>query len=320
MINTLLRKVVGSKNDREIKRMNRIVTRVNALESEYEGLDDATLKARTEVFRERLSNGETLDALLPEAFATVREASKRVMGMRHFDVQMVGGITLHNGRIAEMKTGEGKTLVATLAVYLNALPAKGVHVVTVNDYLACRDADWMRPLYESLGLTVGTIYAGQSPEAKRRAYGCDITYGTNNEFGFDYLRDNMAFSLEDKVQRDLHFAIVDEVDSILIDEARTPLIISGAVDENTELYRIVDRLATGLTPCSDEEDPESGDFTLDEKQKQVELTEGGHNKVEELMRAEGLLGAEDSLYAAQNLNLLQHMHSACVPATCITVM
>ncbi|SEM73220.1 preprotein translocase subunit SecA [Halomonas caseinilytica] len=310
MINTLLRKVVGSKNDREIKRMNRIVTRVNALESEYEGLDDATLKARTEVFRERLSNGETLDALLPEAFATVREASKRVMGMRHFDVQMVGGITLHNGRIAEMKTGEGKTLVATLAVYLNALPAKGVHVVTVNDYLACRDADWMRPLYESLGLTVGTIYAGQSPEAKRRAYGCDITYGTNNEFGFDYLRDNMAFSLEDKVQRDLHFAIVDEVDSILIDEARTPLIISGAVDENTELYRIVDRLATGLTPCSDEEDPESGDFTLDEKQKQVELTEGGHNKVEELMRAEGLLGAEDSLYAAQNLNLLQHMHSA----------
>ncbi|OBX37219.1 preprotein translocase subunit SecA [Halomonas elongata] len=310
MINNLLRKVVGSKNDREVKRMNRMVARVNALESEYEGLDDETLKARTDVFRERLNKGETLDALLPEAFATVREASKRVMGMRHFDVQVIGGITLHNGRIAEMKTGEGKTLVATLAVYLNALPAKGVHVVTVNDYLACRDADWMRPLYESLGLTVGTIYAGQSPEEKRRAYGCDITYGTNNEFGFDYLRDNMAFSLEDKVQRDLHFAIVDEVDSILIDEARTPLIISGAVDENTELYRVVDRLATGLTPCSDEEDPESGDFTLDEKQKQVELTEGGHNRVEELMRAEGLLGAEDSLYAAQNLNLLQHMHSA----------
>ncbi|MDT8896340.1 preprotein translocase subunit SecA [Halomonas sp. I1] len=310
MINNLLRKVVGSKNDREVKRMNRMVTRVNALETEYEGLDDETLKSRTEVFRERLNNGETLDALLPEAFATVREASKRVMGMRHFDVQMVGGITLHNGRIAEMKTGEGKTLVATLAVYLNALPARGVHVVTVNDYLACRDADWMRPLYEGLGLTVGTIYAGQSPEEKRRAYGCDITYGTNNEFGFDYLRDNMAFSLEDKVQRDLHFAIVDEVDSILIDEARTPLIISGAVDENTELYRVVDRLATGLTPCSDEEDPESGDFTLDEKQKQVELTEGGHHRVEELMRSEGLLGAEDSLYAAQNLNLLQHMHSA----------
>ncbi|WP_275287043.1 preprotein translocase subunit SecA [Halomonas elongata] len=310
MINNLLRKVVGSKNDREVKRMNRMVTRVNALETEYEGLDDETLKSRTGVFRERLNNGETLDALLPEAFATVREASKRVMGMRHFDVQMVGGITLHNGRIAEMKTGEGKTLVATLAVYLNALPARGVHVVTVNDYLACRDADWMRPLYECLGLTVGTIYAGQSPEEKRRAYGCDITYGTNNEFGFDYLRDNMAFSLEDKVQRDLHFAIVDEVDSILIDEARTPLIISGAVDENTELYRVVDRLATGLTPCSDEEDPESGDFTLDEKQKQVELTEGGHHRVEELMRTEGLLGAEDSLYAAQNLNLLQHMHSA----------
>ncbi|GED22204.1 preprotein translocase subunit SecA [Halomonas halmophila] len=310
MINNLLRKVVGSKNDREVKRMNRVVTRITALETEYEGLDDATLKARTASFRERLDNGETLDALLPEAFATVREASKRFMGMRHFDVQMVGGITLHNGHIAEMKTGEGKTLVATLAVYLNALPARGVHVVTVNDYLACRDADWMRPLYEAMGLSVGTIYAGQSPEQKRHAYGCDITYGTNNEFGFDYLRDNMAFSLEDKVQRDLHFAIVDEVDSILIDEARTPLIISGAVDENTELYRVVDRLATSLTPCSDEEDPDSGDFTLDEKQKQVELTEWGHNRVEEVMREEGLLGAEDSLYAAQNLNLLQHMHSA----------
>ncbi|MDN3525482.1 preprotein translocase subunit SecA [Halomonas sabkhae] len=310
MINNLLRKVVGSKNDREVKRMNRMVTRITALETEYEGLDDATLKARTASFRERLDNGETLDALLPEAFATVREASKRFMGMRHFDVQMVGGITLHNGHIAEMKTGEGKTLVATLAVYLNALPARGVHVVTVNDYLACRDADWMRPLYEAMGLSVGTIYAGQSPEQKRQAYGCDITYGTNNEFGFDYLRDNMAFSLEDKVQRDLHFAIVDEVDSILIDEARTPLIISGAVDENTELYRVVDRLATSLTPCSDEEDPDSGDFTLDEKQKQVELTEGGHHRVEEVMREEGLLGAEDSLYAAQNLNLLQHMHSA----------
>ncbi|MCW4151672.1 preprotein translocase subunit SecA [Halomonas sp. 18H] len=310
MINNLLRKVVGSKNDREVKRMNRMVTRINALETEYEGLDDATLKASTQRFRERLNNGESLDDLLPEAFATVREASKRVMGMRHFDVQMVGGVTLHNGRIAEMKTGEGKTLVATLAVYLNALPAKGVHVVTVNDYLACRDADWMRPLYEAMGLTVGTIYAGQSPEQKRHAYGCDITYGTNNEFGFDYLRDNMAFSLEDKVQRDLYFAIVDEVDSILIDEARTPLIISGAVDENTELYRVVDRLATSLTVCEDEEDPESGDFTLDEKQKQVELTEGGHHRVEEVMREEGLLGAEDSLYSAQNLNLLQHMHSA----------
>ncbi|PRY73564.1 preprotein translocase subunit SecA [Halomonas ventosae] len=310
MINNLLRKVVGSKNDRDVKRMSRQVTDVTGLENELEGLDEADLKARTAAFRERLENGESLDALLPEAFATVREASKRVMGMRHFDVQMVGGITLHRGRIAEMKTGEGKTLVATLAVYLNALPGKGVHVVTVNDYLARRDAEWMRPLYEFLGLSVGVIFAGQTPEEKRHAYACDITYGTNNEFGFDYLRDNMAFSLEEKVQRGLHFAIVDEVDSILIDEARTPLIISGAVDENTELYRVVDRLALNLAACSDEEDPESGDFILDEKQKQVEVTEAGHRKVEELMRGEGLLGEEDSLYAAQNLNLLQHMHSA----------
>ncbi|WP_046079743.1 preprotein translocase subunit SecA [Halomonas sp. HG01] len=310
MINNLLRKVVGSKNDREVKRMGRTVARINALEKDLETLDGAPLQARTADFRERLDGGESVDSLMPEAFATVREASKRVMGMRHFDVQMIGGITLNGGRIAEMKTGEGKTLVATLAVYLNALPGKGVHVVTVNDYLARRDADWMRPLYEFLGLTVGTIYAGQTPEEKREAYGCDITYGTNNEFGFDYLRDNMAFSLEDKVQRGLHYAIVDEVDSILIDEARTPLIISGAVDENTELYKVVDRLAIHLAPCTDEEDPESGDFTLDEKQKQVELTEGGHHRVEQLMRDEGLLGEEDSLYAAQNLNLLQHMHSA----------
>ncbi|MCK2182645.1 preprotein translocase subunit SecA [Halomonas getboli] len=310
MINNLLRKVVGSKNDREVKRMGRAVARINALEKDLETLDDAALQARTAEFRERLTAGETLEALLPEAFATVREASKRVMGMRHFDVQMIGGITLNGGRIAEMKTGEGKTLVGTLSVYLNALPGEGVHVVTVNDYLARRDADWMRPLYEFLGLTVGTIYAGQTPEEKRAAYACDITYGTNNEFGFDYLRDNMAFSLEDKVQRGLHYAIVDEVDSILIDEARTPLIISGAVDENTELYKVVDRLSRNLEVCTDEEDPESGDFTLDEKQKQVELTEGGHHKVEQLMRGEGLLGEEDSLYAAQNLNLLQHMHSA----------
>ena len=310
MINSLLRKVVGSKNDREVKRMSRLVERINVLESELESLDDAALRARTEEFRGRLEAGEALDGLLSEAFATVREAGKRVMGMRHFDVQMIGGMTLNSGRIAEMKTGEGKTLVATLAVYLNALPGKGVHVVTVNDYLASRDAEWMRPLYEFLGLSVGVIRAGQSGEEKREAYACDITYGTNNEFGFDYLRDNMAFSLEDKVQRGLHYAIVDEVDSILIDEARTPLIISGAVDENTELYQVVDRLATQLTACEDPEDPASGDFLLDEKHKQVEVTETGHHRVEELMRGEGLLGEEDSLYAAQNLNLLQHMHSA----------
>ncbi|MCC5882726.1 MAG: preprotein translocase subunit SecA [Halomonas sp.] len=313
MINTLLRKVVGSKNDREVKRMQRQVQQVTALEPQFEALDDAALKARTTELRERFSNGESLDALLPEAFATVREASKRVMGMRHFDVQMVGGMTLHRGRIAEMKTGEGKTLVATLAVYLNALPGNGVHVVTVNDYLARRDAEWMRPLYEFLGLSVGIIFAGQTTEEKRAAYACDITYGTNNEYGFDYLRDNMAFSLEDKVQRGLSFAIIDEVDSILIDEARTPLIISGAVDENTELYKVVDRLAAQLEKGEVSEDadaPVEGDFLLEEKQKQVEITEAGHNKVEELMRAEGLLGPDDSLYAAQNLNLLHHMHSA----------
>lgn len=313
MINNVLRKVVGSKNDREVKRMRRSVQHINALEETFEALDDAELQGKTGELRARLDDGEPLESLLPQAFAVVREASKRIMGMRHFDVQMVGGMTLNGGRIAEMKTGEGKTLVATLAVYLNSLPAKGVHVVTVNDYLASRDADWMRPLYEFLGLTVGVIFSGQANEEKRHAYACDITYGTNNEFGFDYLRDNMAFSLEEKVQRPLHYAIVDEVDSILIDEARTPLIISGAVDENTELYGIVDRLATHLEKGEEPEDENAtvtGDFLLDEQHKQVELTEQGHNKVEELMRADGLLDDEASLYAAQNLNLLQHMHSA----------
>jgi len=310
MINTLVRKLVGSKNDREVKRMGKLVADINRLEEEVAALDDDALKSRTAQFRERLQNGESLDRLLPEAFATVREASRRIMGMRHFDVQLIGGITLHRGRIAEMKTGEGKTLVATLAVYLNAIPGRGVHVVTVNDYLARRDAEWMRPLYEAMGLTVGVIYSGQTSAEKREAYACDITYGTNNEYGFDYLRDNMAFSLEEKVQRELHYAIVDEVDSILIDEARTPLIISGPVEENTELYKVVDRLATELEVCEDAEDPDSGDFTLDEKQKQVELTENGHHKVEELMRRQGLLSEEDSLYAAQNLGLLHHMHSA----------
>ncbi|EHJ91364.1 preprotein translocase subunit SecA [Vreelandella boliviensis] len=313
MLNNLLRKVVGSKNDRDVKRMHKNVPQINALEVELEAIGDAELQGKTAELRQRLEAGESLDALLAPAFAIVREASKRVMGMRHFDVQMVGGMTLHRGRIAEMKTGEGKTLVATLAVYLNALPGKGVHVVTVNDYLARRDAEWMRPLYEFLGLSIGVIFSGQTGEEKRHAYHCDITYGTNNEFGFDYLRDNMAFSLEDKVQRGLHYAIVDEVDSILIDEARTPLIISGAVDENTDLYKVVNQLAQQLEKGEEVEDDDAtvvGDFLVDEKQKQVELTEQGHNKVEELMRAEGLLGDEESLYAAQNLNLLQHMHSA----------
>ncbi|NHH86232.1 preprotein translocase subunit SecA [Cobetia sp. cqz5-12] len=310
MLGKFLTKVVGSKNDREVKRLRKRVNAINALESELEPLSDEALTAKTAEFRERLAQGENLDKLLPEAFATVREASKRIMGMRHFDTQMVGGMALHEGRIAEMKTGEGKTLVGTLAVYLNALTGEGVHVVTVNDYLATRDANWMRPLYEFLGLSVGVIYSGQPNEDKRAAYQADITYGTNNEYGFDYLRDNMAFSLEDKVQRKLHFAIIDEVDSILIDEARTPLIISGPVEENTDLYKIIDRMARELEQCSDEEDPESGDFTLDEKQKQVELTEFGHQKVEALLRAQELLGEEDSLYAAQNLSLLHHVHSA----------
>ncbi|MEO1870469.1 preprotein translocase subunit SecA [Cobetia sp. D5] len=310
MLGKFLTKVVGSKNDREVKRLRKRVNAINALESELEPLSDEALTAKTAEFRERLAQGEHLDKLLPEAFATVREASKRIMGMRHFDTQMVGGMALHEGRIAEMKTGEGKTLVGTLAVYLNALTGEGVHVVTVNDYLATRDANWMRPLYEFLGLSVGVIYSGQPNEDKRAAYQADITYGTNNEYGFDYLRDNMAFSLEDKVQRKLHFAIIDEVDSILIDEARTPLIISGPVEENTDLYKIIDRMARELEQCSDEEDPESGDFTLDEKQKQVELTEFGHQKVEALLRAQELLGEEDSLYAAQNLSLLHHVHSA----------
>ncbi|MCK0714629.1 preprotein translocase subunit SecA [Chromohalobacter sarecensis] len=310
MLNTIVRKLVGSKNDREVKRMRKATEAISALEPTFESLDDTALTAKTSEFRKRLESGESIDKILPEAFAVVREASKRVMGMRHFDVQMVGGMTLHEGRIAEMKTGEGKTLVGTLSVYLNALPAKGVHVVTVNDYLASRDAEWMRPLYEFLGLSVGTIYSGQASPQKREAYACDITYGTNNEFGFDYLRDNMAFSLDDKVQRALHYAIIDEVDSILIDEARTPLIISGPVEENVELYRRINQLSLGLDECSDEEDPTSGDFILDEKQKQVELTETGHQKLEDMLREAELLGADDSLYSAQNLGLLQHVHSA----------
>ncbi|WP_298845132.1 preprotein translocase subunit SecA [uncultured Salinicola sp.] len=310
MLNAILHKLVGSKNDRDVKRMRKQVAAINELEAQFEALDDTALKAKTAEFRRRLADGEKHESMLPEAFATVREASKRVLGMRHFDVQMVGGMALHEGRIAEMKTGEGKTLVGTLSVYFNALLGKGVHVVTVNDYLASRDANWMRPLYEFLGLSVGVIASGQPNEEKKQAYACDITYGTNNEYGFDYLRDNMAFSLQDKVQRPLHYAIIDEVDSILIDEARTPLIISGPVEENVELYRTIHALSKQLKQCSDEEDPTTGDFLIDEKQKQVELTEEGHQQVEQLMREAGLLKSEDSLYAVQNLGLLQHIHSA----------
>lgn len=309
---SLFSKIFGSKNQRELKRMGKLVTRINALESDTESLSDEQLKAKTAEFRSRLEQGESLDALLPEAFAVVREASRRTMGMRHFDCQMIGGITLHEGRIAEMRTGEGKTLTATSAVYLNALPGKGVHVVTVNDYLAQRDANWMRPLYEFLGLSVGVILSQQDSESKREAYAADITYGTNNEFGFDYLRDNMAFTLEDRAQGPLAFAVVDEVDSILIDEARTPLIISGPSEDSSELYKKINILIPKLKRGYEEveEGGDQGHYTIDEKNRQVELTEGGHEFVEDLLTEYKLLAEGDSLYAANNLNLLHHVHAA----------
>ena len=315
MTASLFRRVFGTKNSRELKRMGKVVERINALEPRFEALSDAELRAFGTELRERAGNGAELDALLPETFAAVREAARRTKQMRHFDVQLVGGITLHEGRIAEMRTGEGKTLVATLTATLNALSGKGVHLVTVNDYLARRDAAWMGPIYEALGLTVGVIQSGQKPEDKRPAYLADVTYGTNNEFGFDYLRDNMAFSLEDKFQRDLNYAIVDEVDSILIDEARTPLIISGPAEQTTELYRQMNKLAPQLKreiPGEGLEAPPQveGDFTIDEKNRQVELTERGHARIEERLVKMGLLDENDSLYAASNLNLLHHVHAA----------
>src|SRR6056297_572702 len=311
MFTKLATKMFGSKNAREIKRMRKAVIRINELEEQYGNLSDSELQGKTAEFRRRIDEGESLDALLPEAFATVREAGRRVMGMRHYDVQLIGGITLHEGRIAEMKTGEGKTLVATASVYLNALSGKGVHVVTVNDYLARRDADWMGKLYRFLGMQVGVVASGQPGEEKRAAYQADITYGTNNEFGFDYLRDNMAFSTEDKVQRGLNYAIVDEVDSILIDEARTPLIISGAAEDSSKLYQAVNELIPSLEQGEvDEEGVPDGDFTVDEKSRQVELTEGGHEKVEELLLERELLKEGESLYSAANLSLLHHVHSA----------
>ncbi len=307
----------GSKNNRELKRMGKIVARINAIEDDFDSASD--LVAKSEEFKQRLAGGEGLDALLPEAFAAVREAAKRTKGMRHFDAQLIGGITLHEGRIAEMRTGEGKTLMATLPAYLNALSGKGVHVITVNDYLARRDATWMGDIYAELGMSVGVVQSGQDPITKRAAYAADITYGTNNEFGFDYLRDNMAFTLDDRFQRGLNFAIIDEVDSILIDEARTPLIISGAAEENTKLYVIINKLAPKLTQqefvdqvrmFGEEEAEPTGDFMVDEKNRQVELTELGHQKVEEeLIRLE-LLDEGDSLYSATNLNLLHHVHAA----------
>lgn len=312
MIVNAVKKVFGSRNDRIIKKHRKTVARINALESEIEALSDEQLAAKTVEFRQRLEQGETLDQLLPEAFATVREAGRRVLGMRHFDVQLIGGMVLHSGKIAEMRTGEGKTLVATLAAYLNALPGKGVHVVTVNDYLATRDAQWMGKLYNFLGMTTGISVSGMDSVAKKQAYAADITYGTNNEFGFDYLRDNMAFTAEEKVQRGQFFAIVDEVDSILIDEARTPLIISGAVSESTDLHMkfkdIVKKLERGRQTTKEE--PEEGDYSVDEKNRTVHITEQGHQKIEEILVEEGILDENDSLYSASNINLVHYLNAA----------
>jgi preprotein translocase subunit SecA len=295
MIGTILRKIFGTANERELKRIQVPVDKINTLDAEISGLSDADLRAKTGEFKKRLEQGETLDELLPEAFAVVREASKRTLGMRHFDAQIIGGIVLHSGRISEMKTGEGKTLVATLPVYLNALGGKGVHVVTVNDYLARRDAQWMSPVYQFLGLTVGVIVHGLTDEERQQAYGADVTYGTNNEFGFDYLRDNMKFDLREYVQRELNYAIVDEVDSILIDEARTPLIISGPTEESTDKYYKINRIIPSLE--------KEADYTIEEKTKTAALTEEGNIKVEKMLGA-------GNLYDPSNVDLVHHVHQA----------
>jgi len=308
MITNLLKKVFGSRNDRLIKQYARAVKRINALEPEMAALSDDELRAKTPVFRERVANGETLDAILPEAFAVVREASKRVLGMRHFDMQLVGGMVLNDGKIAEMRTGEGKTLVATLPSYLNALTGNGVHIVTVNDYLAKRDSEWMGRIHKFLGMTVGVILTQQPNSDKQSAYGSDITYGTNNEFGFDYLRDNMEYQVTDRRQRGLHYAIVDEVDSILIDEARTPLIISGQADDNVEMYHRLNELAPRLVRQTAEDT--EGDYWVDEKQHQVLLSEAGHEHSEEMLAQAGLLPAGSSLYDAANIALMHHLHAA----------
>ena len=313
MISNLFTKIFGSRNDRTIKNLRKTVALINALETQLEALSDEDLKAKTAEFRERYDNGQSLDDILPEAFAVVREASKRVNGMRHFDVQLLGGMVLHQGRIAEMRTGEGKTLTASLPAYLRGLTGKGVHVITVNDYLAKRDAETNRPLFEFLGLTVGCNVPGMMPQQKKHAYEADITYGTNNEFGFDYLRDNMAFSIDERVQRPLYFAVVDEVDSILIDEARTPLIISGPAEDSSQLYTQINTIVP-LLELQEKEDEEGvegdGDFTIDEKAKQVHLTERGQIKVEELLTERGLIEEGDSLYSAGSITLLSHIYAA----------
>ncbi|MDE2053453.1 MAG: preprotein translocase subunit SecA [Xanthomonadaceae bacterium] len=310
----ILTNVFGSRNERVVKQLSKAVARINALEPEMQKLDDAALRGKTAGFKQRIANGESLDKILPEAFAVVREASRRVIGMRHYDVQMIGGIVLHQGKIAEMRTGEGKTLVATLPVYLNALAGKGVHVVTVNDYLAKRDAAWMGKVYNFLDLSVGVVWPGMEMSDKGAAYAADITYGTNNEFGFDYLRDNMAVSKEQRYQRGLNYAIVDEVDSILIDEARTPLIISGPAEDSPELYIRVNRIVPHMTRQAKEplpgETPEPGDYYVDEKQKQVHLSEEGMEHAEQLLRQAGILAEDSSLYDARNLAVVHHLNQA----------
>lgn len=308
----IFKKIFGSRNERMLKQYRKVVDEINAFESEYEALSDAEIQHKTEDFKQALKDGKTLEDILPQAFAVVREAGKRVFGMRHYDVQMIGGMALNEGRISEMRTGEGKTLVATLPVYLNALKGEGVHVITVNDYLAKRDSEWMGQLFEFLGLSTGVILSGQSQQEKQQAYALDITYGTNNEFGFDYLRDNMAIFSEEKVMRGQHYAVIDEVDSILIDEARTPLIISGPAEDKAELYQKINPLVTHLE--QGEEDLEmktsSGDFTIDEKAKQIYLTDDGHAKVETLMAEQGLLEDGDSLYDAAHIGLMIHINAA----------
>ena len=305
MFDELLTKIFGSRNDRLIKQYQRKVAQINKLEPAIQALSDAELQGKTQEFRDRIAKGATTDELLPEAFAVMREASRRVLGMRHFDVQLIGGMVLNDGKIAEMRTGEGKTLTATLAVYLNALPGKGCHVVTVNDYLASRDADWMGRVYNWLGLTVGKILSQQDTETKRAAYACDITYGTNNEFGFDYLRDNMEYDIKGRRQRGLYYAIVDEVDSILIDEARTPLIISGPADDNTDLYIKINEIPPLLTRQTEEKGP--GDYWVDEKAHQVYISESGHEKLEKILSERGLVAPGESLYSPKNIILMHHL-------------
>ncbi len=308
MVTGLFRKIFGSRNERVLKKLGKIVDKINGYEEQFIALKDQEFQLRTETFKDRLKQGESLDDLLPEAFALVREAGKRVLGERHFDMQLVGGMVLHDGKISEMRTGEGKTLVATLPAYLNALNGKGVHVITVNDYLAKRDSEWMNHIYEFIGLTTGVIYTGISQEDRNKAYAADITYGTNNEFGFDYLRDNLAFSREGRVQRELNYAIVDEVDSILIDEARTPLVISGAVDDRSDLYVSINKVIPRLKKQEEEDGP--GHFSVDEKSRQAYLTEEGNEYLETLLRDEKIIGSEQSLYDPVNISVLHHLNAA----------